>query len=181
MHAAEEFDACLKQRLNLRFEPVLLQSILKSFDDTGNGKIDFRKFCENVLGSTQRTETSLTLGQIPGTSHHVSADGGELMCCEAAINLLLDLMAFRSGCGLSEITCVSGNNDMMVRRKIRMSLKPLRASFKDLVDGQPSIHFVATAGKHRFEDLKWNIVALQGKVVFRKRIWRGFCHVMTST
>jgi Ca2+-binding EF-hand superfamily protein len=103
----EEFDTTLKKRLNLRFEPLLLHSIMKAFDDTGDGQIDYRKFCELVMGSTQQSETSLTIGQIPGRSNHVSAD--------------------------------SGNSDMMVRRKIRMSFKALRASFRDLVDNKGGI------------------------------------------
>jgi hypothetical protein len=137
LNATEEFDACLKKRLNLRFEPLLLASILKSFDDTGDGKIDYRKFCEYVMGSTQRTQTSLTIGQIPGRSKHVSADSGESPYIKLAIivlhldgtQILLKSDDFR----------LSGNNDMMVRRKIRMSLKPLRASFRDLIDGQTSV------------------------------------------
>ena len=75
---------------------------MRAFDDTGDGEIDYRKFCELVMGSTQRSASSLAIGQIPGRSNFVSAD--------------------------------SGNSDMMVRRKIRMSFKPLRASFRDLAD-----------------------------------------------
>ena len=35
----EEFDLALNKRLNLRFEPLLLHSIMKSFDDTGDGQV----------------------------------------------------------------------------------------------------------------------------------------------
>lgn len=96
--AIEEFDACLRKRLNLRFEPLLLQSILKSYDDTGDGKIDYRKFCEYVMGSTQRTETSLTIGQIPGRSNHVSADSGESTTYHSSTACSVDMEKLRNLC-----------------------------------------------------------------------------------
>jgi Ca2+-binding EF-hand superfamily protein len=91
-----------KRRLNLRFEPLVLEGIMRAFDDTGDGEIDYRKFCELVMGSTQRSASSLAIGQIPGRSNFVSAD--------------------------------TGNSDMMVRRKIRVSYKDIRANFRDVSD-----------------------------------------------
>ena len=91
------FDQTLRKRLNLRFDATLLRGesvqivlrivagtylrymthwstwcmagVMKAFDDTGDGEIDFRKFCELVMGSTKTTPNSLGIGQLPGIAH----------------------------------------------------------------------------------------------------------------
>jgi hypothetical protein len=45
-----------------------MTGVMKAFDDTGDGEIDFRKFCELVMGSTRTTASSLGIGQLAGTS-----------------------------------------------------------------------------------------------------------------
>ena len=111
-----EFDKVLRRYLNLRFDKRLIEKVMVQFDDTGDGRVNFRKFSELVVGSNNRSQTSLTVGasQIKGRSNVVSDD--------------------------------AGNSDMMVRRKINMSYKALRASFRDLVDNK---------GKISREDLIW--------------------------
>ena len=72
---------------------------MKRFDDTGDGQINYRKWCELVMDSTKEQATSLGIGHVR-VSDHVSAD--------------------------------SGNSDMMLRRKLRISCKDLRNAFKDV-------------------------------------------------
>ena len=45
-----------------------MTGVMKAFDDTGNGEIDFRKFCELVMGSSRTTASSLGIGQLAGTA-----------------------------------------------------------------------------------------------------------------
>ena len=52
----------LRKRLNLRFEESLLRQIMKEFDDTGSGELDYRKFCELVMGSKKTSASSLAIG-----------------------------------------------------------------------------------------------------------------------
>ena len=68
------------------------------------------QFSELVVGSDQRSQTSLTVGnsQISGRANNVVSDD-------------------------------AGNSDLMVRRKIRVSFKDIRASFRDLVDADGKI------------------------------------------
>ena len=68
------------------------------------------QFSELVVGSDQRSQTSLTVGnsQISGRANNVVSDD-------------------------------AGNSDLMVRRKIRVSFKDIRASFRDLVDADAKI------------------------------------------
>jgi Ca2+-binding EF-hand superfamily protein len=111
-----EFDKVLRRYLNLRFEKHLIEKVMAQFDDTGDGEIDFRKFSELVVGSDSRSQTSLTVGNSQ---------------IKGRSNVVSD---------------DAGNSDMMVRRKITMSFKALRASFRDLVDNQ---------GKISRDDLTW--------------------------
>lgn len=111
-----EFDKVLRRYLNIRLEKRVIEKVMAQFDDTGDGKIDFRKFSELVVGSDSRSQTSLTVG----TSQ-----------IKGRSNVVSD---------------DAGNSDMMVRRKITMSFKALRASFRDLVDNQ---------GKISREDVAW--------------------------
>ena len=53
----------MRKRLNLRFEPQILRGIMKAFDDTGDGDINFRKFTFLVMGSTQQSSSSLAIGR----------------------------------------------------------------------------------------------------------------------
>lgn len=39
---------------------------MKAIDDTSSGEIDFRKFCELVMGSTRTTANSLGIGKLSG-------------------------------------------------------------------------------------------------------------------
>lgn len=78
---------------------MLRREVMGQFDSDGSGEINYRKFCELVMGSTQDTSTSLTTS-VSGRVGHVSAD--------------------------------SGNNEMMLRRKIRMSFKDISNVFRDL-------------------------------------------------
>ena len=96
-----EFDSVMKRRLNLRFEPGLLAELMASFDDTGTGSINYKQFCELVLGSTQNSASSLLLGA-------------------------------RGNAAAQD----AGMTDMMVRRKIRESYRPIRACFRDLADSE---------------------------------------------
>ena len=48
---------------------MYVAGVMKAFDDTGDGAIDFRKFCELVMGSTKATANSLGIGQLPGIAH----------------------------------------------------------------------------------------------------------------
>ena len=95
----EEFKFAMNRKLNLRFEDGLLEQVMKRFDDTGDGQINYRKWCELVMDSTKEQATSLGIGHAR-VSDHVSAD--------------------------------SGNSDMMLRRKLRISCKDLRNAFKDV-------------------------------------------------
>lgn len=36
--------------------------VMKAFDDTREGNLDYRKFCELVMGSTKTTSSSLAMG-----------------------------------------------------------------------------------------------------------------------
>lgn len=36
---------------NLMFDEKLLEQLMKDYDDDNTGEIDYRKFCENVMGS----------------------------------------------------------------------------------------------------------------------------------
>merc|ERR1712072_353568 len=101
-----EFEEVLRKRLNLRFEESLLRQIMKEFDDTGSGELDYRKFCELVMGSKKTSASSLAIG---GPKGHVSAD--------------------------------SGNSEMMIRRKVHLSFKPLKFAFADVQDAQGTVVF----------------------------------------
>ena len=41
---------------------MLMTGVMKAFDDTCEGNLDYRKFCELVMGSTRTTSSSLAMG-----------------------------------------------------------------------------------------------------------------------
>jgi Ca2+-binding EF-hand superfamily protein len=46
------------------------------FDDDGSGEVDFRKFCQFVMGTTQRDGSSVDTSLLGGRDSYVSADTG---------------------------------------------------------------------------------------------------------
>ena len=52
-------DICLKV-VGINFSQRIIQAVMALLDDDGSGSIDYRKFCENLMGSTRKSMTSMT-------------------------------------------------------------------------------------------------------------------------
>ena len=123
----------LRKRLNLRFEESLLRQIMKEFDDTGSGDLDYRKFCELVMGSKKTSASSLAIGG-PKGAHPAKPDHSSQMC--SRLNCGRRWMCFAG-----HVSADSGNSEMMIRRKVHLSFKPLKFAFADVQDAQGTVVF----------------------------------------
>jgi Ca2+-binding EF-hand superfamily protein len=66
-------------KCGLAFEDSLLQRIMDKLDDNGTGEIDFRKFCEVLMGSGKRDSVGLKLQTELGTQISDDAGNSEMM------------------------------------------------------------------------------------------------------
>jgi len=89
-----------------------MADVMKAFDDTGDGEIDFRKFCELVMGSSRTTANSLGIGQLAGTTTK------RFLACGFTPSTLSDTSqktALHTGRG-NFVSADGGNSDMMIVR-----------------------------------------------------------------
>lgn len=98
------FSKILLTVVGINFSPQLVANILKVLDDDSTGSIDYRKFCENLMGSNKRSLTSMT-------DHAAQA----------------------------VVSDDAGNSSQFLRRKVRMSWKPLIAAFKHESDKEGNL------------------------------------------
>ena len=54
----KEFTYALRMKANLSLSEELLEQVLASYDDDGSGVIDYRKFCQQVMGSHEDDDNS---------------------------------------------------------------------------------------------------------------------------
>ena len=113
----EEFRKAMLIKTGLIFEDGMLRKVMDLLDDDGGGEINFRKFCTLVMGSGTRDSLS---GLVDSTTLAVRRD---------------------------HVSSDDGNSEMMLFRKVRMSMHSLRHGFKDM----------DTIGRGRLamDDFKW--------------------------
>ena len=101
----EEFKTALHHKANLAFDDGLLQRLLQEYDDDGSGQIDFRKFCNNVLGSKVGDADCVTKTKPTGSKNVVSSDAGnsdhflrrKIRLAAKDIKLAFKAMAYKNG------------------------------------------------------------------------------------
>ena len=119
----------LRKRLNLRFEESLLRQIMKEFDDTGSGDLDYRKFCELVMGSKKTSASSLAIGGPKGAPPLASQPDHSSQTCSRLNCWPVPVSTRRWSSG--HVSADSGNSEMMIRRKVHLSFKPLLKGTED--------------------------------------------------
>ena len=71
----DEFKRAIMLKGGLIFEDAMLKQVMDKFDDDGTGEINFRKFCQFVMGSTARDSTGIKTN-FNNSSTTESADSG---------------------------------------------------------------------------------------------------------
>eukprot|EP01050_Picozoa_sp_SAG11_P010729 SAG11_NODE_1093_length_5906_cov_10.683313_1_plen_584_part_00 len=133
----DELKRAMMLKCGLVFEENLLQRIIDALDDDGSGLIDFRKFCEMVMGSKNRDANTIDTFALRGRSDHVSDDAGnsQMMLYRKVTEKRSCILVVLPCCPTSIAYRAWRESPSVIRTdsaQVRMSAKDLRNIFKDL-------------------------------------------------